>query len=321
MKLPFLSKQTPKNDLPVRRRRLDDDATSPPSLSGQATFRRNSTITGSSSQHIASATELAGQMQSPRATAHHLHRKRRSFGMMLLGTLVAGGMALFLLYQVVGTLHISLYGQIQPISASEQQLYQEKILSYLNRYPLQRLRFLLNTDQLVEYLQAESLSEVRGIDSVQSDNLGSATITLKMREPIASWLIQGKRQYVDDGGVVFARNYFSQPQVQIRDESALTHANGQQIQAVTSRRFLQFIGQAVSYFEKHDHKVKQVIIPTATTRQVIVTLASGYNIKMTVDRPTGEQGEDALRAVAYFKRKHIKPEYADVRVSNRVFYR
>ena len=321
MKLPFI-KQTAKKELPVRRRRLTDtspaDATA---AKGQATFRRGSAITGSSSQHIASASELAGQIQSPRAAIHHLHRKRRSFGVMLLGVLVAAGAILLLLDQFIGTVQVSLYGQIKPISDSQQRLYSEQVVNYLNKHPLQRLRFFLNNEQLASYLQAESLAEVKTIVSAQPNSIGSATLAVKMREPIASWLIQGKRQYVDADGVVFARNYFDEPGVQIRDESNFTHRDGQQVQAVTSRRFLQFIGQAVSYFNSNEYAVQQVIIPADTTRQAIVTLRGGYNIKMTVDRPAGEQGEDGLRAVRYFERKRIKPEYADVRVSGRAFYR
>lgn len=321
MKLPF-QKQASSRDLPVRRRHLNEGVAPDAELaSGSATFRRNSTITGSSSVHVASASELSGQLQSPRATAHHLHRQRRHLGLLLLGALVSAAMLIVLIYQFIGSVSISLYGQIKPVSAAEQQLYQEKTVEYLNRYPLQRLRFLFNQDQLSDFLQAESLSEIKSVSSVQNDGLGSAVITVKMREPIASWLIQGDRQYVDADGVVFARNYFNEPAVEIRDESNFTHKEGQQVQAVTSRRFLQFIGRTVKYYDQHDFVVKQVTIPSSATRQVIVTLQGGYNLRMTVDRPAGEQAEDGLRAVKYFKRKHIKPEYADVRVAGRVFYR
>lgn len=321
MKLPFI-KQTTKHDQPVRRRRLSDASPSEESAKGQATFRRGSTIIGSSSQHIASASELVGQIQSPRATAHHLHRKRRSFGLLLGGCLGAAMVILFVLYQVAGTLDVTLYGQIRPIAASERQLYQGKMTDYFNKYPLQRLRILLNKEQLAQYLQEESLGEVKSVVSIQPDGLGAASVSLKMREPIASWLLQGKRHYVDAEGIVFARNYFDEPSVQIHDESSLAHRGaGQQVQAVTSRRFLQFVGQAVSYFSVHHQAVERVTIPTATTRQAIVTLKGGYNIKMAIDRPAGEQSEDALRAVNYFQRKRVKPEYVDVRVSGRVFYR
>lgn len=320
MKFPF-KKQTPKQ-LPVRRRRLTDVGTDNDSaVSGMATFRRNSTITGSSSQHVASATELSGQLQSPRATVHHLHRKRRSFGLLLLGSLVSVGAILFLLYEVMGTVNIALYGQIKPIASSEQQLYRQEIIGYFGKYPLQRLRILLNKDQLAEYLQSQSLTEVKSVASVESDGLGSATVYLKMREPIASWTINSSRQYVDTDGIVFARNYFDQPRVQIRDESSPLNGVDDQVKTVTSRRFLQFIGQTVSYFSQQKRAVQQVIIPASTTRQVIVRLAGGYNIRMTVDRPAGEQSEDAMRTVSYMQRKKIKPEYVDVRVSGRAFYR
>ncbi len=320
MNLPFI-KQTPSKKQSVPRRRLSDEVPTNEPVKGQTTFRRGSTITGSSSQYIASASELSGQLQSPRATVHHLHRRRRSLGMLLFASIGAAIFIFFLLYQAMGSIEVALYGQIRPISTAEQQMYKEKIASYLSRYPMQRLRILLNKDQLVQYLQAESIGEVKAIVAVQPDRLGAATISFKMREPIASWVLQGRHQYVDADGVVFGRNYFDDPKVQIRDESDLARNSAKQIQTVTSRRFLQFIGQAVSYFTQHNQEVKQVIIPDSTTRQAVVTLAGGYNIKMAVDRPAGEQAEDALRAVGYFQDKRIQPEYADVRVSGRVFYR
>ncbi len=320
MKRPF-SKQTPAKELPVRRRRLSDTPSSEPTTTGQMTFRRNSTITGSSSQHIASATELNGQLQSPRATTHHLHRKRRSFALLLLGSLLAAASLLVLIYQFMGNFEVSLYGQIKPISSDQRELYHGKIVEYFDRYPLQRLRFLLNQQQLADFLQENTLSEVKAIASVVPDSLGAATVTLKMREPIASWLIQGSRQYVDTDGIVFGRNYFDAPTVEIRDESNFAQQEGQQAQAATSRRFLQFIGKVVQYYSEYKRPVKQVTIPATATRQVIITVEGGYNVKMTVDRPAGEQAEDGLRAIEYVQRKHTKTEYIDVRVSGRAFYR
>lgn len=320
MKLPFI-KQKSKPDLPIRRRRLYEDTPAQALDSSQTTFRRSSTITGSSSHQVASASELAGQMQSPRAKAHHLHRRRRYVAMLLLGSLVAVGVLLVLLYQVIGTVNISLYGQIAPISKKDQAYYQQQIQNYFSRYPLQRLRIFINKQQLVEFLQSESITEVREVTSVMPDRLGSALITLKMREPVAGWIIHGTQQFVDIDGVVFERNFFRDPKVYIRDESALTQTQGQKIQAVASKRFLEFVGRSVTYFESHAQVVRQVIIPAATTRQVIIKLADGNNIKMAVDRPVGEQGEDALRALRYFQAHQIRPEYIDVRLSGRVFYR
>jgi hypothetical protein len=44
-------------------------------------------------------------------------------------------------------------------------------------------------------------------------------------------------------------------------------------------------------------------------------------VKFSVDRAVGEQAEDAARAVRYLDGKGMSPEYLDVRISGKAFYK
>jgi hypothetical protein len=42
---------------------------------------------------------------------------------------------------------------------------------------------------------------------------------------------------------------------------------------------------------------------------------------MSVDRPAGEQAEDAMRAIKYLQSKGMTPAYIDVRVGGKAYYK
>ena len=317
MKLPLLkSKKT--SNVPVRRRLQDSSVQAESQASSAYLFRRNRTITGSRSSAVASANEHDANLQSPRATAHNLRRKQRSLGMLTLGALVGCIVVTVLLLQFTAQTSTSIYGQIRALSASDQAYYGDLVNDYLNRYPAQRLRWWLDEDQLTSYLQQRNASEVEAIEQVEPQSLGVTAITIKMREPVASWVIDGVEQYVDDSGTIFARNYYETPQVKIVDESGLRPG---QSHTVASGRFLGFIGQSVGQFRKFGLTPQAVVIPPDTTRQAQIQLADGTRIKLSIDRPAGEQAEDALRATKYLLANNIKTSYVDVRVGGKAFYR
>ena len=62
--------------------------------------------------------------------------------------------------------------------------------------------------------------------------------------------------------------------------------------------------------------------PKDTTRQVEVKLKGvTYPVKYSVDRPVGEQTEDAKRSIVHLQQRAIAAEYIDVRVSGKAYYR
>ena len=309
----------------VRRRLTDDNHTHTPAedntaqeryASRRQQFRRNQTITGSSSGQFESAGERSAQIQSPRATEHALRHRQRRLGVRLFVALVASLVIFGILYQLIATVEVSPYGQTATDTSPEQK-YQSMVNQYLSEHPFERLRFLLDTPMLVQYMQANGATEVQSIMEVTPSNLGVAHITIKMREPVASWSLSGQQEFVDKDGVIFATNYYKRPSVAVVDESGV---RSDQVKTIASSRFLQFVGLSVGLARQHGLEVTKVVIPGSTTRQVQFELSSKTRIKLSVDRPAGEQVEDAARAVSHLVGQGVKPGYIDVRISGKAYY-
>ena len=141
---------------------------------------------------------------------------------------------------------------------------------------------------------------------------------MAMRQPIASWVLTGKQYFVDGEGIPFEKNYYETPVVSVIDQSGIQQTPGT---AVASSRFLAFVGRVVSEAGKYSLVVEQAVIPAGTTRQLEVKVQGrGYPIKLSLDRPAGEQVEDMKNALGYFDARQA-PQYVDVRVSGRAYYR
>lgn len=327
LNLPKLSSRR-SAEKPAVRRRLSDyqsDAASPPTHSPQSiredsyAFRRNRTIVGTSSADVNTATTKESTLRSPRAEFHALHRHRRQVSLLLLSVAGAALVLFFVVYQAIATIDISLYGQVGALSKNESTTYQKAIKQYFGVHPLQRFRMSLSKTEFAHYLQTHGHAEVKEVVSVESEGLGSAIMMLRVREPIASWMISGKQYYVDSSGTVFQQNYYNTPAVSIIDKSRVASSEADGV--VASSRFLQFIGLASGKLTEYGDTIKNVVIPQNTSREVQFVLATGITIKMTVDRPVGEQCEDAARALVYFKKQNVTPKYIDVRVSREAYYK
>lgn len=312
----IFSKKQP--DVP-RRRRTETDSraehSSEVSLEDRYAFRRNRTLTGSASSQVTSLKESNAQLKSSRVQAHELARQRRHIGGILM-LLLAGSLVLFaLIWQLTaGVVVKSLEVKSDALSSD----YEEIIESYFAAQPVERLRFLINKEHLNDYVQSRA-PEVEYIEVDGSAGFGKSLFTVMMREPIAGWNINNRQQYVDASGTAFERNYFATPSVQIVDKSGIQVQAGQ---AVASNRFLGFVGRAVGLAKAGGYKVTQVIIPSGTTREIQLKLDRvGYPIKLSVDRPAGEQIEDMTRAISWLRTHDKKPKYLDVRVSGKAFYK
>ncbi len=324
MNLPFGKKP----QRPVPRRRLDasrqarNTALETQPAAPSQMFRRNQTLVGSRSRNVQSASELSTEttLRSPRATAHHLRAHRRKLSTYLIAGLMVCAGLFGLLYQMTDQVRVSLYGQVAPLPDADQQRLERYIEQYLHENPLQRLRFALNKEQLLAYLATHDAREIYQINELEHDGIGKTHLQLKAREPIASWAIGSDRRFVDADGVVFSKNYFDAPDVRIRDESGISVDNESAATAVTSTRFLQFIGQAVGAMNQQKIAVTSVNIPANTTRQVDVVVGK-TRLMMTIDRAVGEQSEDGARAWRHLREKNRNPRYIDVRVGGRAYYR
>lgn len=295
---------------PPRRRQAGDGQPS-----GKNTlFKRNRTLTGSVSAVVSSATELSGDLRSPRVHTHHLTAHRRRLGTILAFVLIAIAFLTWLIYEFTASVHVAPTDSSAIIS---QDRYQKAIDSYYAAHPIERLRFLTNNDQLNNYVKRMT-PEVESIRTGGSAGFATSQFDVALRQPIAGWLIGNTQYYVDKNGVAFQNNYFEQPRVRIIDQSGVPQIAGT---TVASSRFLSFVGRAVAISHDYGLTVEQAILPSGTTRQIELRVAGhAYPVKLSLDRPVGEQVEDMQRAIAYLDSKNMKPQYVDVRVSGKAYY-
>lgn len=281
-----------------------------PSRKSDRQFRRNQTL--SSARRYAD-----GDTQSDRARSHTLTQHRRKMSGIFIMVLITIGLLFGLLTQF--TAQVSISGSDQPLKTPlASDALTEEIEAYFGVRPAERLRFLLNEASLTSFV-AETYPEVRSVAVSQVVNMTETRFRVELRQPIASWTIDGVRSYVDTNGVVFEQNYFDTPTVQIVDRSGITPEQGS---TVASNRLLGFVGQVVSAAESGGFTVTSVSLPANTTRQLEVRLEGERPyIRFTIDREAGEQVEDMIRSLTFLNQQNRSAQYIDVRVSGRAIYR
>ena len=304
MKLPFSKKKSESNlsrrEIAARRQaKIYED------LPTQS-YRRNRTL---NSRQTISPLEA-----SERLEAHELVKKRRSVARRLFMTAVGLAIIVFLLFQL--TIDISIQTPDMKSSNSSNK-YVAALNEYYSAHPAERFRFFLNNNDLKQFF-LQKAPEVKNI-RIEGDFLARSAVKLTFRQPVAQWSSGGKVYFVDDGGVTFEQNYFDAPAVAVRDESGLPTRGGQE---VINRQFLSFLGQAVSAFSQHNIKVSEVILPASTVRQVWFKVEGRVTqVRMTVDRAAQSQVKQAVITLEYLGKAGNTPEYIDVRVDQRSFYK
>lgn len=304
MKMSFFRKKSEGNvsrrELAARRQAKNYD-----DLPAQS-YRRNRTL---NSRQTASPLEA-----SERLEAHELVKKRRSVTRKLLITAAGLAVVVFLLFQL--TIGISI--QTPDVkSANNADKYISTLNEYYSAHPAERFRFFLNNNDLKQFF-LQKAPEVKNI-RIEGDFLARSAVKLTFRQPVAQWSSGSKVYFVDDGGVTFEQNYFDTPTVAVRDESGLPARGGQE---VINRQFLSFLGQAVSAFSQHQMSVSEAILPANTIRQAWFKLEGrAPQIRMMVDRSAQAQVKQAVKALEYLEKNGESPEYIDVRVDQRSFYK
>lgn len=198
--------------------------------------------------------------------------------------------------------------------------YQTAIVDYLKRQPFERLVFNIDKSHLERSIQT-SHPELLEITTITSGFLQPTNFKLKFRKPVAMMLVNQKRYFVDALGVPFVDNYHQMPAIEINDQSGIKQSK-QLNQQLISGRFLRFIGQAIALSDDKGYQITSASIPTGTVHQIEFKVR-GFDLylKMTIDRDVAEQVEDATRSLDYLKKTGLKPQYLDVRVPNKVFYK
>jgi cell division septal protein FtsQ len=308
------------NTVPNRRREqrsaesLDKPAVA--DHSNRYAFRRNRTLTGSSSVNVASSNELNAELRSPRAHVHHLTSLRRRLLLYFTAVLICTIGLYVLLSQLVATEYFQVKN-VPVLAADKHESYRSTMESYYSSRPVERLRFLLDEARLVSHMQAKH-PEIHSLE-VEQSGFGEASVKISARQPVARWSIGSANRYVDGNGVVFSHNYYQVPSLQIIDNSGVQVGSNK---LVASNRFLGFVGRLLSSASSRNLDVAKVTLPTATTRQVEVTFTGKTTrYKVSVDRSAGRQMEDISRIVVYLSKRNIVPGYVDVRLEGKAFYK
>jgi hypothetical protein len=307
------NKQTP----PARRHANASASNTGDVPSGDAgTYRRNRTLTGSLASHVESASEARSELRSVRVQAHDLHTHRRRLSTYLLMSACIIALLGWVIYQSVANVRVAATDAV----AIDGARYEQKIEEYLSGHPLQRLRATLDTRALTTYLQTHDCPEVEGVEgAIEYAGFGASKVHLSFRRPVVVWQTGATKLYVDEEGNAFARNAYEEPSVAVVDETGIQAQNNQ---VLASERFLGTIGRVIGRMKAQGYLVNRVVLPANTTRQLLISNEGvAYPIKFSIDRSAGEQAEDAAQAMRYLQEKGITPEYIDVRVSGKAFYK
>lgn len=293
---------------PRRRQGIEDDNTDLPLSATKSQYRRNQTL--SSYKHNTPD-------ESSRQKAHQLAKQRRRLGGVFTVVVAAIIFLMLLLWQLVAQVGITT--STKQLSQTFEPVNYEKLINeYLAINPAQRLRFALNEQALTDFV-ASQLPEVEKLELSGTPGIARGNFAITFRTPVAGWIINDKQFYVDADGIVFEKNYYTSPTVQIVDESGISPELGA---ATVGDRMLGFLGRVVAQAEGRGYTVTRAVLPASTTRQLdIFVEGSSARIKFSIDRGAGEQVEDADRVLKHLASQGAAPQYIDVRVPGRAAYR
>lgn len=310
----FKKKQS---NIPRRRATDDGDRSHIETKTPQMVFKRNRTLTGTKSNNFRSAANVKSDFESPRVHVHHLTRQRRIVFNALLIVLLSVALIFLLLNNFTASAAIGL-SDTSISKPVDNNLYEKAIQEYLDINPMNRFHFALDQSALSAYVSSK-LPEVASVEQKNSVGPGVTRFAITMRKPVAGWRIENKQYYVDSMGISFEQNYFSAPEVLIVDNSGASLEKGT---AIASKRFLSFVGRVVALSKASGYTVNQATLPIDTTRQLEIKLKEvDYIVKLSIDRPAGEQVEDMARSIKYLAVQGKALSYIDVRVSGKAFYK
>ena len=84
----------------------------------------------------------------------------------------------------------------------------------------------------------------------------------------------------------------------------------------------EYIIQLEEDFRALGYTVTKVILPVNTSRELYVDLAGETTyFKVSMDRGAAVTAEDVERMLRYLKERELAPEYVDVRVEGKAYYK
>lgn len=265
-------------------------------------FRRGKTISRHQKEH------------SERSENQKLVIRRRKLGAFFVILAIFISLISIFLFQFISKVSVvSNESKSQNLSK-----YEKLVEEYLNINPSERILSNLNKNALLESLQKD-YPEVLSISDIKFNGLTSYKIYLDFRKPVASWLVDGKEFFVDSEGASFNINNFEKPSLNIIDDSGAIVSNGKN---VASSSFFSFIGKLVSAANKQGLEISKIRIPPLSLRQVEVSVKGvSYFARMSTADSVEGQIINFKKAIEYFGTHKISPNYIDLRIEGKGYYK
>lgn len=303
---------------PWAKNKKDAPRRKPSLMQGQDSyiFRRSRTITGTKSTEVAASAQSRGHFKTDRLKLMELREHRRRILKSLGGVIVAAAILGFLVANFIVTPMVASVqkGAHQPNTDA----YKETIYRYFDEHPFERFGFMLRASE-IETKVMVAHDEVLGISVGREWYGGGVQFDVAFRQPILAWKTAADHFYVDSQGVAFSYNHFAEPALIVTDQSGIPADQGG---IVASTRFIRFLGQIVAAVNGYGlGEVEAVVIPPATRQIDLKLKGREYIVKTNTDRDPLQEAEDIAHSLKYFDQKNIKPQYVDVRVPHKAFYR
>lgn len=287
-----------------------------------ASFRRNTAVVSKSQREKAAQIRSTTERQQLHKQQKAKQRFRRR--LTILGVLVAGVLCGFMLRITGVEIHSNASSKL---SNTELRAYQDMVQDEITQHSFLRQSWSLDTRALTEALERQLPEAAHIVVEKKSTPRPMVAVTIRFRTPVFTWLDgQGVRQYVDENGVLFAKNL--DPNIQdeslitIEDQSGVVLAAGD---TVLTKEIVAFIGQLYAKLPplyRQGEKVEKLIIPT-TTREVQVQMSNHpYTIRLSSVRPIDEQMKELHLLLQHLESSGVEPTATiDVRVPHKAFYK
>lgn len=282
-------------------------------------FRRSRTLSGSLANSVESANAKRANLKSDRVKLHGLHSSRRSLKAGLVALLLLALVSGFLLSHSLAFANLSV--PANAAQAGAPSALRNTLRDYVNGHPAEAFAISLNEQRAAEFLQTHGHPEVAGLNTSISWIGFNDTIAVDFRRPIALWQMNNETYYVDKRGVVFQHYQGPKPSLEIKDTSGYIAELARQ-DMLASRQFISYVGQLAGELRRIGvNPIQQVVIPPVVRQVNIYIQGRDYEIRVNTSRDPESQAQDIKHAIQYFEKQGISPEYIDVRVEGKAFYK